>query len=90
MIDLEVTPARKTLTQTAIILNVSKITVRRMADNKIIDWSAGQITTESIKRYMHQTKGRRKYDETDEEIEKKSQQADRKITGRRIISTGIE
>ena len=90
-IDIAVRPARKTLRQAAIILNVSIKTVRRMADANELQWNAGQITVESIAQYLKKSNGRRKKDENDEEIGKKIQQAIRiKQTGRRIISKGIE
>jgi len=46
--DIPVKPMRKTLRQTAIILNVSERTVRRYLDNGKLQWSGNQVSVASI------------------------------------------
>lgn len=58
--DLIVKPYRKNLRQAAIILNVSQRTIRRMADNHELEWSDGQVTTESIEQYLEKSRGKKK------------------------------
>lgn len=53
MTDLPVKPHRKTLQQTAIILNVSIKTVRRYLDNNKLAWSGNQVSIESIITYLN-------------------------------------
>lgn len=72
---LEVRPYRKTITQTAIILNISKRSVRRKADAGDIEWSDGQITIASIQKYLSKSNGKRKKEEASEEVEEKIQHA---------------
>lgn len=91
MTEFSIKPYRKTLIQTAIILNISKLTVRRMADKGALEWSDGQITVQSIDKYILKSTGRKKYDESEKEVEDKIQKIEKnKQSGRRIISRGIE
>lgn len=89
--EIRIEPYRVKLFQAAIILNDSIKTVRRRAEKGEIEWSDGQITIASIRKYLSKTNGKRKKDENDAEVEKKIQQAiHTKPAGRRIISRGIE
>ena len=65
--DLKVKPYRKTLRQTAIILNVSVRTVRRYLAAGRIEWSGNQVSVESI---IRELKRQPDSDKSDEEIEK--------------------
>ncbi len=48
MTDLPVVALRKTLRQTAVILNVSEKTVRRYLDTGRLQWAGNQVSVESI------------------------------------------
>lgn len=52
MVDLPVKPLRKTLRQTAIILNVSERTVRRYLDTGKLQWSGNQVSVASIAAFL--------------------------------------
>jgi len=67
----EIKPLRLTVKQTAEKLNVSPRKVRREADKGNLTWSRGQITVESIEKWMEEAEGKRARDESDEEIEEK-------------------
>lgn len=83
MQDLPVKPHRKTLKQTAIILNVSDRTVRRYLDNGRLEWSGNQVSVASITKFLQTLHE----DESAEEIEAKFQAVTSK--GRKQLSPGI-
>lgn len=82
MTDIPVKPHRKTLQQTALILNVSVKTVRRYLDNGRLIWSGNQVSIESID--IELKTERPKDIEPIENIPEH-----RPAVGRRIISRGI-
>lgn len=90
MTGMPVRPWRKTVQQTAVILNVSQRTIRRMADKEDLEWAGGQITIESIEKYQAKVRGMRKHDETPEQITQKLHDAhQRQVNRRRVFSSGI-
>ena len=86
MTELPVKPHRKTLHQTAIILNVSIKTIRRYLDGGKLLWAGGnQVSVESIVIFLQTPLE----DESIEEVEAKINTVMLKSKGRRIISSGI-
>ena len=83
MQDLPVMPQRKTLQQTAIILNISVRTVRRYLDTGKLKWAGSQVSVASILEYMKTTPE----EETEAEVETKFQAVASK--GRKQLSPGI-
>lgn len=84
MNDIPVRPHRKTLRQTAIILNVSIRTVRRYLNAGKLEWSANQVSVESIRDYLESSSD----GETFAEVEEKVQNATSKR--RKQFSKGVE
>lgn len=70
--DIPVKPMRKTLRQTAIILNVSERTVRRYLDDGKLQWSGNQVSVASIAAFLQRGPDP---EEHTEDIEAKLQQA---------------
>jgi hypothetical protein len=74
--DLPVKPMRKTIRQTAIILNVSRRTVYRYLEEGKLLWSGNQVLLSSIIKLL-ETESHEE-EETDEEVEEKLQKAPRR------------
>lgn len=72
MTDLPVRPMRKTIRQTAIILNVSRATVYRYLEQGKLKWSGNQVLLSSIMEFLNT---QNEETETEEEVEKKLQNA---------------
>ena len=83
MTDLPVRPHRKTLRQTAIIVNVSTKTVRRYLDQGKLEWSGDQVSVASIIKFL----GTSHDDEIFAEVEDQVRSATFKK--RRILSKGV-
>lgn len=66
MTDLPVKPHRKTLQQTAVILNVTVRTVRRYLDKGLLKWSGNQVSVASIEAFLSSEKS---LEEPTEEVE---------------------
>jgi hypothetical protein len=83
--DIPVKPHRKTLLQTAVILNVTAKTVRRYLDNGKLSWSGNQVSVTSIELFLQTTSPK-----DDEPIEGAGPAPlPKHQPGRRIISRGI-
>lgn len=70
MTDIPVRPHRKTLQQTAIILNVTVRTVRRYLEKGLLKWSGNQVSVASIEAFLASEKVEETVDEVDEKIKK--------------------